>query len=181
MAIALYTSLMADLHLIATTTACWDCHKQVVVPAFGATSFDVDLPAEVPPGEMVLLRYVEQLPEHAIAAARKLQPRYAVHHSLTAERDYHMTRCQCGAPRGDHYLFAPDGPFWPMGPAAARDIFLLDLGTVDDDAIAADPSVGGGGEVIVRHGTHCASIEELELAIKTLLWAHDDRSGGLST
>lgn len=163
---------MATLYLIVGCTDCWDCDASLLVPAFGVTGWRDEAALALgdadDPHNLLLLKYVDDLPESALAVAKKIQPRYDLHYSHTVEAEYFLTRCPCGAPQGDHYLHKPgDGPFFPLGDADARDVYLLELEPFGDDAFWGEPA-GGVGAKILRHGTHCASIEELWIASRLL-------------
>lgn len=164
---------MATLYLVVGSTPCWKCEARLVVPSFGVVGWrEEDALALADPDDaqqMLLLRYADELPEPALQAARKIQPRYELQYSQTMDLHYFMTICSCGAPQGDHYLHKPgDGPFFPLGEREARDLLLLELDAFQDDAFYGEPS-GGVGSTILRQGTHCATIEELWIAARALL------------
>jgi hypothetical protein len=63
----------------------------------------------------LLLKYIRAMPD---ALAEQLGPdvrqRWRPDDSQTARQTYWMNHCElCDAKQGEHFLQAPDGPFWP--------------------------------------------------------------------
>lgn len=92
----------SPLYLMTVSINCYSCGKEVNVSTI-ATKNLVDPESDDPSaleGEICLLTQIEELPAEIAAVVEEKQPRY----SRTADLEYLMTVCECGAHQGDHYV-----------------------------------------------------------------------------
>lgn len=96
-------SIFGPLYLISATQPCNLCGKENAIVALATKGLsDPDEPHEE--GDGYLLSYVADLPADVLEAVSKRHPNFEISHSLTADSDYFMTICECGAHYGDHYV-----------------------------------------------------------------------------
>ncbi len=123
-----------DLNITATSYAllqgkstCWKCSESIVVTAIWVPRFldneDEEYPEEGGPS---LLKYVSELDVGTMARVRAeahwLKPNY----SQTANQTYVANHCQiCGALQGGHFIFSPDGPFFPRDQAGVDQLKVI--------------------------------------------------------
>jgi len=117
---------MTDLNIEATCyallqgeTTCWKCSAVVPVTALWVPGFidneDEEYPEE---GGPALLKYVCALDVVTMARVQAAAPWFKHCHSHTANQSYLANHCQvCDALQGDHFVFGPDGPFFPQDEA----------------------------------------------------------------
>lgn len=125
---------MTDLNIMSTSYAllkgeitCWKCKGTIPVAALWVPSF-VDNEDEATPeeGGAALLKYVSELDigtmAHVQGAAPWLKPNY----SQTANQTYLANHCQlCDALQGDHFVYGPDGPFFPQDQAGVDRLTVI--------------------------------------------------------
>lgn len=92
----------SPLYLMTVSINCYSCSTKVDVSAIATKNLidpECDDPADLE-GEVCLLTQIEELPVEIAAVVENKQPRY----SKTADLEYLMTVCECGAHQGDHYV-----------------------------------------------------------------------------
>lgn len=148
------------LYLLLRPVPCWQCGHAVVAVAVGATEVrdaDDDPMVEHDPSDIVLLKYVQSLPEDVLAVVRAQHPGWELAYSKTAGCSYYATRCGCGAMLGDHDLFGEeDEGFAVTTPDQAAQVAWCTLPFDGVYEIACDP-VWGAGALIRAHGMRLAS------------------------
>lgn len=79
-----------------------------------------------------MLHYIQHLDESAANFVASHAPwlRYAP--TRTSELTYLVHHCTtCGALQGDHFVFSPDGPYWPQGDDQLASLrFIQGLGPI---------------------------------------------------
>lgn len=169
---------MATLYLVVGEAQCWDCGAAVLTPGFRVVGWQdetaLQLAGPTAKDDMLLLPYAVDPPATALRASQALQSGYGLHYARTAAESYCMTRCgDCGAPQGDYYLHKPgDGPFFPLGDADARDVYLLELEAFSNDAFWGEAAAGVEPKIL-RQGTHCVNIAELLVTSRLLTRTKD--------
>ncbi|QEO96965.1 hypothetical protein [Xanthomonas oryzae] len=125
---------MTDFNITATNyallqgvTICWRCSAAIPVTALWVPGFldneDEEYPEEGGPS---LLKYVSELDMGTMArvraAAHWLKPNY----SQTANQTYLANHCQaCDALQGDHFVYSPDGSFFPQNQAGVDQLKII--------------------------------------------------------
>jgi restriction system protein len=119
------------LYILTSSAQCWRCEKPQPVTAVGCRSLTDDGQRIGEPGresELILLWKIAQMPQTLEKLLTARNPRYAKHHSITADETYYANICECGANFGDYFLFAePGGAFFPKTAEAARGIVIETL------------------------------------------------------
>ena len=125
---------MTDLNITATSYAllqgkftCWKCSESIVVTAIWVPGFldneDEEYPEEGGPS---LLKYVSELDVGTMARVRAAAPWLKPNCSQTANQTYVANHCQiCGTLQGDHFIFSPDGPFFPQDQAGVDQLKVI--------------------------------------------------------
>jgi hypothetical protein len=90
-------------------------------------------------GEGALLRYIERLNEEAAAFVAGHAPWLRFDATRTSGQTYLAHHCTtCGALQGDHFVFSPDGPYWPQDDVQLASLrFIRGLGPLTAEASAA--------------------------------------------
>lgn len=125
--------------LLLGQTACHFCLALTPTAAVWVSSFEErDEEGVVDQGEGALLRYIERLDDGATAfvTAHAAWLRYAS--TRTSGQVYLAHHCTtCGALQGDHFVFSPDGPYWPQDDVALSVLrFIQGLGPLTAQASA---------------------------------------------
>lgn len=118
---------------------CHYCHAQTPTAALWVSSFvETDKEGVVDQGDGALLHYTEHLDEGTAAFVRGHAPWVRMASTSTSGQSYYAHHCTtCGALQGDHYVFSPDGPYWPQDDAElARLRFILGPGELTARASA---------------------------------------------
>lgn len=125
--------------LLLGRTECHFCHASTPTAAVWVPSFEEhDDEGMADQGDGALLRYIERLDENTAAfvaghaawlrfdATRASGQTYLAHHCTT-----------CGALQGDHFVFSPDGPYWPQDDVQLASLrFIRGLGPLTAQASA---------------------------------------------
>ncbi|KAF1710180.1 hypothetical protein [Pseudoxanthomonas sacheonensis] len=102
--------------LLLGHTRCHYCYSQTPTAALWVSSFvETDKEDVVDLGDGALLHYIEYLDEGAAAFVRGHAPWLRPASTRTSGQTYLAHHCTtCGAIQGDHFVFSPDGPYWPQ-------------------------------------------------------------------
>ena len=140
-------SMVRVLPPVAVLTApstCWKCGSKLsLVGLCTLTAINADGDTYGGSGEhdgLVLLMYIEQMPDILIRAMAERGSTLERMFSNTYEGEYFANRCVCGAIQGDHFLHRPGGPFWPENVEEATAIGLEWLPIQDELRIACGMS-----------------------------------------
>ncbi|HDS1106765.1 TPA: hypothetical protein QDZ64_002392 [Stenotrophomonas maltophilia] len=89
-------------------------------------------------GEGALLRYIEHLDECAAAFVTGHAPWLRYASTRTSGQIYLAHHCTtCGALQGDHFVFSPDGQYWPQDDVQLASLrFIPGLGPLTAQASA---------------------------------------------
>lgn len=114
--------------LLLGETTCHYCHAKTPTAAVWVASFAEIEEGEVAgEGEGALLHYVEHLDATAAAFVSQHAPWLRLASTRTSGQTYYAHHCTtCGALQGDHYVFSPDGPYWPQDDVALARLRLID-------------------------------------------------------
>ncbi|NIK06855.1 hypothetical protein FHY11_000321 [Xanthomonas arboricola] len=125
---------MTDLNIAATSyallqgeTTCWKCSATIPVTALWVPGFidneDEEYPQEGGPS---LLKYISELDVGTMARVQAEAPWLKPNYSQTADRTYLANHCQaCDALQGDHFVYGPDGPFFPQDRAGVDQLKVI--------------------------------------------------------
>lgn len=117
--------------LLLGTTECHHCQARTPTAAVRVPGYQevVEEGDESPVGtDAGLLHYVQWLDEHAQVQVLARAPwlRYAPTHM--SGTTYLANHCMnCGTLQGDHFVFHPDGPYWPADDAALSRLIFVPL------------------------------------------------------
>jgi len=102
--------------LLLGHTECHFCHAPTPTAAIWVPSFEEhDDEGLVDQGEGAVLRYIERLDENTAAFVAGHAPWLRFATTRTSGQTYLAHHCTtCGALQGDHFVFSPDGPYWPQ-------------------------------------------------------------------
>lgn len=122
--------------LLLGQTTCHFCRALTPTVAVWVPSFEErDEEGIVDQGEGALLRYIEQLDESTTAFVTGQAPWLRYASTRTSGQIYLAHHCTtCGALQGDHFVFSPDGPYWPQ----------------DDDQLASLRLIPGLGKLTAQ-------------------------------
>lgn len=126
--------------LLLGQTNCYYCQARTPTAALWVPSFvETDEEGVADQGDSALLRYIEHLGDGAAAFVRGHAPWLRLTSTRTSGQTYYAHHCTtCGALQGDHFVFSPDGPYWPQD-----DIELARLRFVEGPgALIAQASAG---------------------------------------
>lgn len=129
--------------LLLGKTTCHYCRAEMRTAAVWAASFvEMEEGEVLGEGESALLRYVEHLDAAATAFVLQHAPWLRLASTRTSGQTYYAHHCTtCGALQGDHYVFSPDGPYWPQDDMALACLRLIDgVGAL---TAAASPAQSG--------------------------------------
>lgn len=114
--------------LLIGKTTCHYCRAEMPTAAVWVASFAEFEEGEViGEGEGALLRYIEHLDATAAAFVLSHAPWMRLASTRTSGQTYYAHHCAtCGALQGDHYVFSPDGPYWPQDDVALSRLRLID-------------------------------------------------------
>lgn len=113
--------------LLLGQTVCHYCCALTPTAAVWVASFeDVEDGEVIDAGGPALLRYVEWLDKDSDAFVAKWAPWLRLASTRTSGQTYYAHHCTtCGALQGDHFVFSPDGPYWPQDDAALGHLHFL--------------------------------------------------------
>lgn len=129
--------------LLLGKTTCHYCRAEMRTAAVWVASFvEIEEGEVVGEGEGALLRYVEHMDAAAAAFVLQHAPWLRLASTRTSGQTYYAHHCTtCGALQGDHYVFSPDGPYWPQDDVAlARLLLIKGVGAL---AATASPAESG--------------------------------------
>lgn len=114
--------------LLLGHTACHYCHAQTPTAALWVSSFvESDEDGVADQGQSALLRYVELLDEETAAFVHRHAPWLRLAPTRMSGQTYYAHHCTtCGALQGDHYVFAPDGPYCPQDDVALAHLHFIE-------------------------------------------------------
>lgn len=150
-------------HLLRAWESCWKCGAGAEAIAFAAAtatceSGDEDDDDELPVHSPVVLENIGSAPLPFLSAAARSAADYRKRYSRTAEREYFMNHCTCGAPFGDYFLHCEPGhAFFPTQDSEAKAIkvHLIEC----NDALEIDCGFAGwSSHCLVENGTRSDSI-----------------------
>ncbi len=131
----------APFYIFRAQANCWKCRENCPVVALASGE-----------GNPFLLSNIESMPDQVLAAIRAINPNYELRTSRTAESQYFMNTCPCGAHFGDFYLYCePGGAFFPTTEAEAARIEVMPLPFQGEFSIVCSPGIGTG-DLILQHG-----------------------------
>lgn len=125
--------------LLLGQTTCHFCHVQTPTVAVWVPSFEENGEEGLADhGEGALLHYIERLDESTAAFVAGHAPWLRYASTRTSGQTYLAHHCTtCGALQGDHFVFSPDGPYWPQDDAALAALrFVKGLGPLTAQASA---------------------------------------------
>ena len=99
-------SVKSPLYLFRVRQPCYSCGMEIEVIAI-ATNHLVDPEYDDPnemDGEVCLLSNIASMPFEIMAEVQARHPQYLPRFSQTADFEYLMTVCQCGAHQGDYHV-----------------------------------------------------------------------------
>ncbi|MDQ1109310.1 hypothetical protein QE424_002469 [Stenotrophomonas rhizophila] len=125
---------MTDLTISTTSYAllqggitCWKYSVATKVTAIWVPGFidneDEECPEE---GGAALLKYISELDIETMTRVRAASPWLKPNYSQTADQTYWANHCQtCDALQGDHFVYSPDGPFFPQDQAGVDQLKVM--------------------------------------------------------
>lgn len=126
--------------LLLASIICWKCHATTPTAAVWVPSFvEIDEEGEREEGDAALLRYIQALNVGALKHVEDVAPWLKLARTQMAGISYLANHCStCGTVQGDHFVFEPDGPYWPQDDAAlARLEVVAGVGSLRAAASAA--------------------------------------------
>lgn len=117
--------------LLLGSIDCHLCQAPTPTAALWVSSYrEVEEGEVIAAGDTALLRYVKQLDPSTLAFLQSRTPWLRMSATRTSGLTYLAHHCiTCGSVQGDHFVFSPDGPYWPE----------------DDFALARLKLIPGGG------------------------------------
>lgn len=103
--------------VLSAGTICWKCEGRTPVAAVWVRACDsVDPDDEVyAEGDPAVLQYIEWLSADALGQVQALAPWLRYANTIGSGTRYLVNHCTaCDSVQGDHYVFGPDGPFFPQ-------------------------------------------------------------------
>ncbi len=125
--------------LLLGQNTCHFCHALTPTAAVWVPSFEErDEEGAVDQGEGALLRYIERLDDMATAFVTGHAPWLRFASTRTSGQTYLAHHCTtCGTLQGDHFVFSPDGPYWPLDDDQLASLrFIRGLGSLTAQASA---------------------------------------------
>lgn len=125
--------------LLLGHTGCHFCHAPTPTAAVWVPTFEEhDDEGVVDQGDGAVLRYIERLDENTAAFVAGHAPWLRFDATRTSGQTYLAHHCTtCGVLQGDHFVFSPDGPYWPQNDVElARLTFVQGLGPLTAQASA---------------------------------------------
>lgn len=125
--------------LLLAQTTCNLCQAATPTAAVWVPSYQATEAEEVvEEGEGALLKYIEWLEAGALDFIQGRAPWLRMAPTRTYGRPYLAHHCTtCGAIQGDHFLFSPDGPYWPETEDEVAGLaFIQGLGALNARATA---------------------------------------------
>lgn len=113
--------------LLLGETDCYQCRARTPTAAIWVGAFQEFEEGEVlDEGEAGLLKYAQWLDPDAAGLVKMHAPWLRLTPTKMSETTYWANHCQtCGSAQGDHYVFGPDGPYWPQDNAALVQLTFL--------------------------------------------------------
>lgn len=113
--------------LLLGTIACHLCQAPTPTAAVWVASYrEVENGEVIEEGEAALLRYIDQLSPSTLAFVQVRAPWLRMSATRTYGLTYLTHHCiTCGAVQGDHFVFGPDGPYWPEDGKALAKLKLI--------------------------------------------------------
>lgn len=124
------------IYLIQSQESCYKCNNKTEVFCIAGDGilFDEDDPLN----SFVRIFHVESLPKKLSLSLKERAPTYYVDYSRTANGNYYMNHCKCGAKLGDFFMHCePGGAFLPMYKEDVKGISILDLSINDNLKVKA--------------------------------------------
>lgn len=126
--------------LLLARMPCHFCNAPTPTAAVWVPEFQ-EIDDEAPlTGGPALLRFIEAMDEAAIAQVQFHAPWLRMAHTRTSGTTYLAHHCAtCGSLQGDHFVFSPNGPYWPQDDAALARLRLIPCeGPLDAQACAGE-------------------------------------------
>lgn len=110
--------------LLMAQTRCHFCHAITPTAALWVAAFqELEEAGSAIQGEAAVLQFIEALEPAVLEQLQAHAPWLWVAFTRTSDTTYLAHHCTtCGALQGDHFIFSPDGPYWPKDDA---DLALL--------------------------------------------------------
>jgi hypothetical protein len=144
--------LHTPLYLLHSTESCWRCHNVQPVVALAAAhafEFDDETYSELAGDDMVVLHNLRELPREILDAIHRYHPKFQKRYSKTAECQYYMNICSCGAHFGDFFLHSDAGSaFLPLNEGEARHLKLRTLPLDGEYVVNASFTLGCGSLIL---------------------------------
>lgn len=107
--------------LLMGTMPCYLCQASTPTAAIWVGDYeDMDEQA-FDPGSPAVLQYIVWLDEASLTFIQGQAPWLRFAATSTSGTTYLANHCiTCGAVQGDHFVFSPDGPYWPQTKEEAR-------------------------------------------------------------
>ncbi len=148
------TTIHPPIYLFTTQSDCWRCKRPQPVGALAGSvreEGETDITT-------AMVYFITSLPDELLDLMVERLPRYRLHFSKTADREYYTDRCECGANYGDFVLHVVpgEGGLFPTLVEEANAIAVEEL------PLAARVEVEAGGEspstgLILEHGRRLKS------------------------
>ena len=127
--------------LLLGQTACYCCHAVTPTAAVWVGAYvEIKDGGEVGQGDGALLSRVKHLDEAAASFVLGNAPWLPLASTRTSGETYYAHHCTtCGALQGDHFVFSPDGPYWPQDDVEfARLRYIEGPGALTATAVAGE-------------------------------------------
>lgn len=113
--------------LLLGSIDCHLCQAPTPTAALWVSSYlEVEEGESIAAGGPALLRYIEQLEPPTLAFVQSRTPWLRMSATRTSGLTYLAHHCiTCGAVQGDHFVFDPDGPYWPQDDKALAKLKLV--------------------------------------------------------
>jgi len=133
--------LKPPVFVVESATVCWKCGKSVAVATLASRGYaTLDGEGEDQDGTLIVFSGIDWLTAPALAALRRVNPGYRERFSKTANCEYFMNHCPCGAQMGDFFMHSePGGAFFPMDVESVARIKLRVLSEAEPMKLGGDP------------------------------------------
>ena len=155
---AVKVTIHPPFHLLRSWESCWKCGAVAEAIAFAVAavtcdSGDEEDDDELPVHSPAVLEMIVEAPLPFLAAAAHSSADYRKGYSRTAECEYFMNHCTCGAPFGDYFLHSEPGhAFFPTGDSEAKAIKVHRIDCHDAQEIDCG-FAGWSSHCLVENGT----------------------------